>query len=494
MPATICYSYATLLLRREITPLAVTTTVALFGFVLALFGTYWDDAWHTDKGRDSFLIAPHICLYAGITLVGAAVGLEVSRRVRSHGLRALGAPAIALSCLGVLVTLLAAPIDNAWHVAFGRDAVLWSPPHMLGVGGSLALAVGLTMLLIETRHRHGLRLIAAAAIVAVGTIPVLEYETDVPQFALVWFLPLLTFGAAFGLGLARTLLSSRWSATGVAGVYTALRLLIAGVLSALALPIPMIPLLLLPAIALDYVLQRSGSRALAATTFAVLLFGAYIPYLNWLKSDIFIDATDVVFGLPLGIALAYLALLLAGQPREANGFRPSLATAVPVALVLAVSLSSSASAHDPGQGEEAAPAQLAVTGYEDGASLSVDLGGNPGCLSYEPVGLVARRAGAEIEAPLQPTARCRFSGAVELSDRGRWFIYARFERGEEALETWLPVHVGSSEAVSAQRDLYYPPEVSQSPLKAIAGVVVYGFFVTLVIAIARLVRRPVAPV
>jgi hypothetical protein len=40
------------------------------------------------------------------------------------------------------VTLAALPIDAAWHAAFGRDAVLWSPPHMLAVFGSLALLVG----------------------------------------------------------------------------------------------------------------------------------------------------------------------------------------------------------------------------------------------------------------------------------------------------------------------------------------------------------------
>jgi hypothetical protein len=40
------------------------------------------------------------------------------------------------------VTLAALPIDAAWHAAFGRDAVLWSPPHMLAIFGSLALLVG----------------------------------------------------------------------------------------------------------------------------------------------------------------------------------------------------------------------------------------------------------------------------------------------------------------------------------------------------------------
>lgn len=40
------------------------------------------------------------------------------------------------------MTLATLPVDGAWHAAFGRDAVLWSPPHMLAVFGGLALLVG----------------------------------------------------------------------------------------------------------------------------------------------------------------------------------------------------------------------------------------------------------------------------------------------------------------------------------------------------------------
>ena len=43
-----------------------TATLAAAGFLMALFGVYWDDAWHTDRGRDSTLSAPHLALYAGV--------------------------------------------------------------------------------------------------------------------------------------------------------------------------------------------------------------------------------------------------------------------------------------------------------------------------------------------------------------------------------------------------------------------------------------------
>ena len=49
---------------------------------------------------------------------------------------------LQLAAAGGTVTLATLPVDGAWHAAFGRDAVLWSPPHMLAVFGGLALLVG----------------------------------------------------------------------------------------------------------------------------------------------------------------------------------------------------------------------------------------------------------------------------------------------------------------------------------------------------------------
>jgi hypothetical protein len=77
---------------------------------------------------------------ATIGAVVAAWGLLVLRR--SHSLAAvLRQPPLLLAAAGGTVTLAALPIDTAWHAAFGRDAVLWSPPHMLAIFGSLALLV-----------------------------------------------------------------------------------------------------------------------------------------------------------------------------------------------------------------------------------------------------------------------------------------------------------------------------------------------------------------
>jgi hypothetical protein len=38
-----------------------------------LFATFWDDAWHTDLGRDQATIPPHLLLYASMATIGAVV-------------------------------------------------------------------------------------------------------------------------------------------------------------------------------------------------------------------------------------------------------------------------------------------------------------------------------------------------------------------------------------------------------------------------------------
>lgn len=61
-------------------------TVVVAAGAAGLFATYWDDAWHTDLGRDQATIPPHLLLYASMATIGAVVaawGLGALRRGRS---------------------------------------------------------------------------------------------------------------------------------------------------------------------------------------------------------------------------------------------------------------------------------------------------------------------------------------------------------------------------------------------------------------------------
>ena len=130
-------------MRRTSSPAAPpwVFVLAIGGALSALAGGYWDDAWHTERGRDAFFIAPHVAIYAGIAAVGGALAAWAMLVARRRGLSAVWShKPLVLALVGVAATLVSAPIDNAWHIAFGRDAVIWSPPHMLGIVGTMTLA------------------------------------------------------------------------------------------------------------------------------------------------------------------------------------------------------------------------------------------------------------------------------------------------------------------------------------------------------------------
>lgn len=157
----------------------------LLGGLLALYGTYWDEAWHTDVGRDSTLSPPHVVLYVGTAVVLGGIGWWAWQVYTRDGLVGLWRDRpVRLALLGAAVAAASAPIDVAWHALFGRDAVLWSPPHMLGVTGFIAVAAGILTALRSTviRRRRLVVTGAASLLLAVCLVPVVEYEGDAPQF------------------------------------------------------------------------------------------------------------------------------------------------------------------------------------------------------------------------------------------------------------------------------------------------------------------------
>ena len=122
--------------------------------VVAGWGTQWDIQWHLRIGRDSFWIAPHIMTYSGVTLmVLASLGVlawtswQALGGVREPGLLRVagitGTRGWHLAGWAIMLTVIAAPIDDLWHRLFGLDVTLWSPPHLLGLaGGVLNAAAG----------------------------------------------------------------------------------------------------------------------------------------------------------------------------------------------------------------------------------------------------------------------------------------------------------------------------------------------------------------
>ena len=279
--------------RRLGSPNAVGMLLASLGGVFALVGVYWDDAWHTDRGRDTFWSAPHLVLYAGV----AATTLMLLAAVRRPS-----GQAQVLAVAGGAAVLASAPVDEAWHSAFGRDAVLWSPPHMFTVIASLALAVGVLGVARGTRGRAGAaaRLLAAATVVGSLQVPVLEFDSDVPQFPTWTYLPVAVAGWIVAMVIVRRLVPARWSLTVVVAGYTALRIGIATFLDVLDHSGTIVPPLLALAVLDDILAQRGqGERVRLAAQAAV----APLVWFGWL--DVAGSAGTMV---PVGELLASLAI------------------------------------------------------------------------------------------------------------------------------------------------------------------------------------------
>lgn len=462
------------------------------GAIIGLVGAYWDDAWHTDLGRDTFWSPPHLLLYGGPALVTVAIFIWVWFTYLEQGnLRAtLRQRPLLLGLLGAVVTPISAPIDDYWHTAFGRDSILWSPPHMLGVVGIFALVSAALLRLSQMpgRASRWLTLFGSGAMVATLLALVFEYESDVPQFPVVWYLPLLTLLAALAFGLCYTVSGERWLAAKAAAVYTALMLLVILVLKGLDHSTPIVPLIFLPALAFDLAAQRRWPRAIWAALFALAVYATYAPYLNLLLDGIYLTPRDLLLGLPIAILAGWLALAMTGS---GEGRVPRRMLAAVLAIMAVGLLAAPALAHDPGQGEEVGQMSMRVTQTAGEIRLEAQVLGVDDCSTLAPLQLTARRAGKALRAILEANGQCRFTGELTLLERGRWFVYAELQSGHEQLEAWLPVIVGADTSTfSRHASLYVVPQrTAWGSGLMLAGITLYLIEAAVAWFVIRLFRQ-----
>ena len=461
---------------------------AAAGAIAALFGGYWDDAWHTERGRDSFFILPHILIYGGVAAIGSALAVWVAETARRVGVRtALAHATVRLAAISVAVTLVSGPIDDGWHRAFGRDAVLWSPPHMLGIVGTIAL--GAALLAETARRRRGWSIVAGGLVLAAANFVVVEYDTDVPQFDSVWYLPVLGLATSVALAFVRLTVARRYAATEAAAAQLLFVLVTGGFLLTQGFEPPALPLLVAPALALDVAWARGWRAPARSAAFVGALFAVYVPVRNVIGEGVELTAGDVLLGLPLAYAATLAAQLLASPPARVRGARAAVGVGVAVVLLAAPA---AALAHDPGQGEEAGTARLVVAADGDRLSIAGALN-RRSCPDLRDGVVVARRGGVELTAPLRLDG-CAFSGALSVDGRGRWFVYADLRERTRRVETWLPVDAGAGRerVADGRRFAYHPPERASATGELVGGAALYAAMLALLAWALRLQRRRVA--
>ncbi len=298
---------------------------ALLAATSTVIGVIWDISWHRSIGRDTFWTPAHLAIYTGGMLAGCACGwlalrttFAGSRALREASVRFWGfrAPLGAWFCVwGSLAMLTSAPLDNWWHNAYGLDVKVLSPPHTLLALGMWAIQLGALLLLRADLHRAqdpaaqrrcGLAIALVAGIVLQnGAILGIEqigfanaaHNALYYQFAAGCFpLVLVATGRCGGL---------RWSATAAALAYMLISLVMIWVLPLFPatpglapvfnpltrmVPAPFPLLLVVPAVAIDWLLHRvqpGPEWRLAATT--GLAFLAIFFVVQWFAADVLLS-------------------------------------------------------------------------------------------------------------------------------------------------------------------------------------------------------------
>ncbi|GAA3500880.1 hypothetical protein GCM10019016_079870 [Streptomyces prasinosporus] len=470
---------------------------AAAGGLLALFSMYWDDSLHTDVGRDTFWSAPHVLLYGSLTVTLGATAWWAVGRIRGRGLRAAAAdPLLRWAAISAGAIGISAPADEAWHIAFGRDAVLWSPPHLLAIVATFALAVTL-LRAIAAEGGGGSLMLGGGLVLAASLAPVMEYESDVPQYSAVWFLPAATTGITLAIVLIRRFDPNPWAVTRAALVVTAVRLAVIPVLAGLGYSTPIVPPVLLVALAVDLARGRNGSWSpwWLALIVPLAVHATYMPLLPVLPHGTIVDAHQFVPSLLVSIGGSALVILTAeGLPRPGLPvIRAAGLTVAALTLALPLPLLSAgrAAAHDPGQGTEAGKAHWRTS--VQGSRIDVRVTPEPGASGR--ASLVARRAGQELTAPLETFENGVYRGDITVPEPGRWFVYAAFRgTGTSTTETWIPVEADSSQILQEARPLYIPPAPRKDGAgRTAATVALYGLSAAILLAVARSGRRTPLP-
>jgi hypothetical protein len=266
--------------------------VAAIATTSIVVGSMWDISWHRTIGRDTFWTPAHLAIYLGGILAGLsgswlilratfAEAADAAAAVRVWGFRGPLGAWIAL--WGATAMLTSAPFDDWWHNAYGLDVKILSPPHAVLGLGMIAIQVGMMVLLLSYQNRGtvgGSTVFARAFTYAVGALVLMLstilMEEVLPnnQHRAIFYKTTACVFPLFLVAAARAS-SLRWPATGAAAVYTAISLLMTWILplfpgrpllAPIYIPVdhmvpPPFPLLLIvPAVAIDWLMQRVRGR------------------------------------------------------------------------------------------------------------------------------------------------------------------------------------------------------------------------------------------
>jgi hypothetical protein len=297
------------------------------------FGGYWDISWHISIGRDTFWTPAHLMMYLAGILAGISCGYAIlsttfgsSRELKEQSVSIWGFSG-PLGCFiatwGALAMLTSAPFDNWWHHAYGLDVKIVSPPHSILALGEAMISLGAILLVCAQLNRasgayqqkldHLLLYIGgieifSAALFSLESTPMGFMHSSVFYRAIATAFPIVLVAVS-------RVSKSKWPATAMASIYTALFLVTLWIFPLFPaepklgpvyqhvthmVPLWFPTLLIVPAYALDRLRQEMGVRwgtwnstALAGWLYLTIFIAVQWPFADFMMSPL---ARNRIFG------------------------------------------------------------------------------------------------------------------------------------------------------------------------------------------------------
>lgn len=340
----------------------------LFASASVIVGVLWDISWHQTIGRDTFWTPAHMAIYLGGVVAGVTCGwlalhttFAGTDEARAESVRFWGfmAPLGAWVCIwGTFAMITSAPFDDWWHNTYGLDVKILSPPHAVLAAGIGAIQIGAMLMAVAFQNRATgsdrrlvvLYLCSAALLLVNASILGSEYLERWEMHQASFYMVASGIFPFFLVSAARASLA-RWPATFTAAVYMFVKAAMIWILPlfegrALLGPIYVqvdrfvptsFPLLLVvPAIAIDLVMQRLGRerRSWLALATGLAFLAAFFPA-QWMFADFYVSpaAANWFFGAHL---MPYFVDPLSQQRWYVLRPPDDLAAGLPVAALLAV--------------------------------------------------------------------------------------------------------------------------------------------------------------
>jgi len=227
--------------RTAAIPWYIWTTLA--AVLSGVVGAVWDISWHESIGRDSFWTPAHMLIYGCGIIAGfsaayliLSITFQKDNPLRDASVTMWGCrgPLGAFICAwGAAAMITSAPFDNWWHNAYGLDVKILSPPHVLLALGVMGIRFGLVILVLAemNRARGAYReklekffLFTFLFLMATTVGMMQEYTNRILMHSARFYFVIMMTAPIWIAAVSRAS-RSRWAATIMTAMYTAVHLL-----------------------------------------------------------------------------------------------------------------------------------------------------------------------------------------------------------------------------------------------------------------------------